>query len=151
MTSVDALNVNTTEPTIEPAKPTVTRKPRQLPNNTAKPAKTAKQRKSEQLQAQINKLRAQKRLATEAERAATPARRSRDSGNTWQIKLVAAAMPNGKIEAIAAAAKPKLVKNAHGLLPTTATIGTIRTDFYHSMRVFKSLTEAQRKALLAAI
>jgi hypothetical protein len=145
MTSTDALNVNAPEPTEQPATVVLSKRAQRV--LAAQPKLTAAQK----LQAQINDLRAKKRLATEAERAKKPARRSRDSGNTWQIKVAAAANPNGKIEAIATAVKPKLVKNAHGLLPTTATIGTIRTDFYHSLRVFKSLTAAQQKNLLAAI
>jgi len=146
MTSVDALNVNTTEPSIEPAKPTeaklpTPRKPRALP---AKPT-------AAQLQAEINKLREAKRIATEAERSKKPARRSKTNGNTWQIKLIAAANPSAKLDVVCKLAKPKLVKNDRGFLPSDATIGTIRTDFYHSARVIKQLTDAQRKALFNAI
>jgi hypothetical protein len=143
MTSVDALNVNTPEPAIvEPKPEPKQRKPRVMAN---------KQPSAADLQKQINDLRAAKRAALEAERKNKPARRSRDSGNTWQIKLAAADLPRGKIDEVFAAVKPKLTKNAHGMLPTVATVGTIRTDFYHSMRVFKSLSPAKRDKLLAAI
>lgn len=145
-TSNTALNINAdNEPT---AKPTAKRAARKLPNMSAADKLAAKLAdiKREQL-----KLRKQSADVAAALKAAKPASRSKDGGNTWQIKVMAATMPNGKLDAIVRAVKPKLIKNQHGMLPSDATIGTIRTDFYHSLRVFKSLSEAQRKALLAAI
>lgn len=146
-TSNTALNIDA--PSNDAAKPQAAKRaPRKLPNMSAADKLAAKLAsiKREQL-----KLRKQSADVAAALKAAKPASRSKDGGNTWQIKVCAATMPNGKLDAIVKAVKPKLVKNQHGMLPSDATIGTIRTDFYHSMRVFKSLSEAQRKALLAAI
>jgi hypothetical protein len=148
MTSADALNVNVqAEPAqAEPSKPIEAKLPARKPR-----VLTAKLT-SAQLQAQIKQLQAAKRVTLEAERKAKPAmRRSKNGGNTWQIKLVAATQPAAKLDAICKLAKPKLNKNEAGMLPSDATIGTIRTDFYHSMRVFKSLTAKQQAELLKAI